>query len=257
MKGVKVRGNFCLFKPKVDEVALHFPGNHSRSMSSNTSSSASIMSASKSASKSATKTATVAAVVEATAPAAAKAPKAPKAPKAKAAEAPVAAAAAAAEPAAEPTESASEGSVLLKSVEALQEQLNGLKATLQLALTGLKTLGAQAGRLVKKAERRGRRKTPAVEGEVKKPCFFTVPSKISDELCAFLAKPKGSEMSRSDVTKAVMSYAKSHSLMEKQTIKADAPLRKLLTLKENDNLTILNLQTYLSRHYVKAVPVAK
>jgi chromatin remodeling complex protein RSC6 len=147
--------------------------------------------------------------------------------------------------------------VLLKSVEALQEQLNGLKATLQLALTGLKTLGAQAGRLVKKAERRGRRKTPAVEGEVKKPCFFTVPSKISDELCAFLAKPKGSEMSRSDVTKAVMSYAKSHSLMEKQTIKADAPLRKLLTLKENDNLTILNLQTYLSRHYVKAVPVAK
>ena len=147
--------------------------------------------------------------------------------------------------------------MLLKSVEALQEQLNGLKATLQLALTGLKTLGAQAGRLVKKAERRGRRKAPAVEGEAKKPCFFTVPSKISDELCAFLAKPKGSEMSRSDVTKAVMSYAKSHSLMEKQTIKADAPLRKLLTLKEGDNLTILNLQTYLSRHYVKAVPVAK
>ena len=163
-------------------------------------------------------------------------------------------------PAAEATEApetASEGSVLLKSVEALQEQLNGLKATLQLALTGLKTLGAQAGRLVKKAERRGRRKAPAVEGEAKKPCFFTVPSKISDELCAFLAKPKGSEMSRSDVTKAVMSYAKSHSLMEKQTIKADAPLRKLLTLKEGDNLTILNLQTYLSRHYVKAVPVAK
>ena len=215
------------------------------------------MSASKSASKSAAKTAAPAPVAVAVAVAAEPKAKAPKAAKAAKAEAPVAAAPAAAEPAAESTEAASEGSVLMKSVEALQEQLNGLKATLQVALTGLKTLGAQAGRLVKKAERRGRRKAPAVEGEAKKPCFFTVPSKISDELCAFLAKPKGSEMSRSDVTKAVMSYAKSHNLMEKQTIKADAPLRKLLTLKEGDNLTILNLQTYLSRHYVKAVPVAK
>lgn len=208
-------------------------------------------------SKSAAKTAVPVAV--AVAAPAVEAPKTKTKAKAKEAEAaPVTSPAPA--PAAEATEApetASEGSVLLKSVEALQEQLNGLKATLQLALTGLKTLGAQAGRLVKKAERRGRRKAPAVEGEAKKPCFFTVPSKISDELCAFLAKPKGSEMSRSDVTKAVMSYAKSHSLMEKQTIKADAPLRKLLTLKEGDNLTILNLQTYLSRHYVKAVPVAK
>lgn len=218
------------------------------------------MSTSASASKKSAKTAApVAAAVVAEAPKAAKAAKAPKAAKAEAA---APAAAPAATPAAEAvaevtTETASEGSVLLKSVEALQEQLNGLKATLQVALTGLKTLGAQAGRLVKKAERRGRRKAPAVEGEAKKPCFFTVPSKISDELSAFLAKPKGSEMSRSDVTKAVMSYAKSHNLMEKQTIKADAPLRKLLTLKEGDNLTILNLQTYLSRHYVKAVPVAK
>jgi chromatin remodeling complex protein RSC6 len=218
------------------------------------------MSASKT-SKSATKTAAPVAVAVAAAPVAVAEPKA-KAPKAKAAKAeavPVTteAVAATTEAAAEPAEAASEGSVLLKSVEALQEQLNGLKATLQVALTGLKTLGAQAGRLVKKAERRGRRKAPAVEGEVKKPCFFTVPAKISDEMCAFLAKPKGSEMSRSDVTKAVMSYAKSHNLMEKQTIKADAPLRKLLTLKETDPLTILNLQTYLSRHYVKAVPVAK
>jgi len=221
------------------------------------------MSASTSASKKTAKTAApvaVAVAVTATAPVAVAEPKA-KAPKAKAAKAeavPVTeAVAATTEAAAEPAEAASEGSVLLKSVEALQEQLNGLKATLQVALTGLKTLGAQAGRLVKKAERRGRRKAPAVEGEVKKPCFFTVPAKISDEMCAFLAKPKGSEMSRSDVTKAVMSYAKSHNLMEKQTIKADAPLRKLLTLKETDPLTILNLQTYLSRHYVKAVPVAK
>ena len=221
-------------------------------MSSNTSSSASMMS---SASKKSAK-------VPASPSPVSEVPKVAKATKSKVSEskaevaAPAAAAAAVAVAEPEAVEASSDGAVLLKNVEALQEQLNNLKSTVQSALAGLKTLSVQASRLVKKAERRGRRKA-AVDGEPKKPCVFTIPAKISDELCAFLAKPKGTEMSRSDVTKSVMGYAKSHNLMEKQTIKADASLRKLLTLKENDVLTILNLQTYLSRHYVKAVPVAK
>ena len=59
------------------------------------------------------------------------------------------------------------------------------------------------------------------------------------------------EVSRSEVTKGVMDYAKSHNLMEKQTIKADAALRKLLSLSESDNLSILTLQKHLRNHYVK------
>jgi len=228
-------------------------------MSSTNTSSASIMSATSSK-KSTTKTAAaapVAVAVAAPAPAAkaAKAEKS-KAAKAEAAPAPVAAPAPAAE--AVEAEGATDGSVLLKNIEELSEQLSGLKATLQTALLGLKTLEKQAARVVKKADRRGRRKAEAVEGAPKKPCIFTTPVKISEELCSFLALPKASEVSRSAVTKAVMAYARSHNLMEKQTIKADAPLRKLLSLKDSDpQLTILNLQTYLSRHYVKAVPVAK
>ena len=154
-------------------------------------------------------------------------------------------------------EAETDGAVLLKNIEELHEQLSGLKATLQTALVGLKTLEKQAARVVKKAERRGRRKAEPVEGAVKKPCIFTTPVRVSDELCSFLALSKGSEVSRSAVTKAVMAYARAHNLMDKQAIKADAPLRKLLTLNEGDALTILNLQTYLSRHYVKATPVAK
>ena len=240
------------YRPKLTELFCTLPGIHSRSMSSNTSSSASMMS---SASKKSAK-------VPASPSPVSEVPKVAKATKSKVSESKAEVAAPAAAPAAvavaepEAVEASSDGAVLLKNVEALQEQLNNLKSTVQSALAGLKTLSVQASRLVKKAERRGRRKA-AVDGEPKKPCVFTIPAKISDELCAFLAKPKGTEMSRSDVTKSVMGYAKSHNLMEKQTIKADASLRKLLTLKENDVLTILNLQTYLSRHYVKAVPVAK
>jgi hypothetical protein len=227
-------------------------------MSSTNTSSASIMSATSSK-KSATKTAAPVAVAAPTPAPAAKAEKA-KAPKAAKAEAAPAAApaAVAAEPVAAEAEGATDGSVLLKNIEELSEQLSGLKATLQTALLGLKTLEKQAARVVKKADRRGRRKAEAVEGAPKKPCIFTQPVKISEELCSFLALSKGTEVSRSAVTKAVMAYARSHSLMDKQTIKADAPLRKLLSLKDSDpQLTILNLQTYLSRHYVKAVPVAK
>jgi chromatin remodeling complex protein RSC6 len=59
------------------------------------------------------------------------------------------------------------------------------------------------------------------------------------------------------VTTKVCGYAKSHQLMDKQVIKADAPLRKLLALTEKDELKILNLQRYLKPHYLKpAVPVA-
>jgi chromatin remodeling complex protein RSC6 len=113
--------------------------------------------------------------------------------------------------------------------------------------------------VVKKAERRRKRKAEVgADGVVAaaKPCIFTKPVRITEELCSFLAKPKGAEVSRSEVTKSVMAYARSHNLLDKQTIKADATLRKLLTLSETDSLTILNLQKYLGRHYIKPAPVA-
>jgi len=120
----------------------------------------------------------------------------------------------------------------------------------------LKTIEKLSARLAKKADRRRKRKTEAVEGAAPKDCIFTKPVRISEELCSFLGKPKNTEVSRSAVTKGVMDYAKSHSLMDKQTINADASLRKLLTLAEGDKLTILNLQKFLRRHYIKATPTA-
>ena len=246
-------GNFCPRLYKLDSFSSRIPGNHSRSMSSKSSSDQNIMSSaskSKAAPKSATKTPepVVAAPVVAEKKTAKKAEKAEKAP------VPVAPPVA---PVATETEAPADSAVLLKGFEELHEQLSGMKAALQTSLAALKTLEKQATRLAKKADRRGRRKTEATEGGEPKPCIFTKPVKVSAELCSFLALPKDSEVSRSAVTKAVMAYARAHNLMDKQTIKADAPLRKLLTLTENDTLTILNLQKFLRRHYVKpAVPLA-
>ena len=227
-------------------------------MSSNTSSDNIKMSSAKTSKKTVTKTETVAAPVAAPVPV--KAEKATKAKTAKAAEvvaapvvaAPVVAAAPAPVAAAEEDVSAT----LIKSISELHDQLSNIKSAISTATNALKTIEKQAARVVKKADRRRRRKTDGDASAEAKPCIFTKPVKVSDELCAFLGQAKGTEVSRSAVTKGVMAYARSHNLMDKQTIKADAALRKLLTLADTDELTILNLQKFLRRHYIKAAPAA-
>jgi len=236
-------------------------------MSAKTSSDTNIMSTSASSSVTKTTKATktpkatepvVAAVVAApAAPAAAKASK-----KAAAAAAPVAAPVVAA-PVVATTEVAPVAAAdediavtLAHAVTRQQELVAAAKANAVEQAANLKTIEKLSARLAKKAERRGRKKTAAVEGAPAKDCIFTKPVRISDELGAFLGKPKNTEVSRSEVTKGIMAYAKAHNLMNKQTINADASLRKLLTLAEGDKLTILNLQKFLRRHYIKATPVA-
>lgn len=227
-------------------------------MSANSSSDISKMSSAAKTSKkaAAAKTAEVAAPVAAPAPAAAPA-KATK----KAAKAEVAAPAPVAAPVAPTPESVAhvteedQGAALQKSIASLQENLSAIKTAYAAAANALKAIEKQAARLAKRADRKKKRSTKTEGGEAK-PCIFTKPVKVTDELCAFLGKPKGTEISRSAVTKGVMAYAKAHNLMDKQTIKADAALRKLLTLSETDSLSILNLQKYLGRHFVKAAPVA-
>ena len=140
---------------------------------------------------------------------------------------------------------------------ALLVKFNALRTSLNELAPEMKKMEKQVARLEKKAERRRRRKTGAVgpDGEKKAnpTTVFTKPVQITPELCVFLGLPKGTQVSRSDVTRGVMKYAKEHQLTNKQAITPDATLRKLLSLTEADSLTILNLQKYLKGHYVKAV----
>ena len=215
-------------------------------MSANTSSDLSKMSsaAKTSTKKSASKTETPVAAVAAPVVAAPKKTEAKAKAETKAVAAPaVAAPVAVAAPAVAAVEEDIAAS-LQKSIEDLHNQLTTLKAAAATAANALKTIEKQSARLAKKAGKRTKRVSTG-------PCVFTVPVKISDELCTFLGQAKGTEVSRSAVTKGVIAYAKSHNLMDKQTIKADAALRKLLSVNESDKLTILTLQKFLRRHYVK------
>jgi histone H1/5 len=148
------------------------------------------------------------------------------------------------------------GAQLTTQINSLHEQLTAQKAAFAATAASLKVIEKLAARLIKKAGRKGKSKSKPVDGAPAKPCVFTEPTTVSVELGAFLGLAKGSLISRSNVTSGIVNYAKSHNLMNKQAINTDAALRKLLGVTEADNLTILNLQKYLSKHYVKATPIA-
>jgi chromatin remodeling complex protein RSC6 len=143
---------------------------------------------------------------------------------------------------------------VVSEFNSLVEQVNTLRSTLSTVFSSMKKLEKAIPRELKRAQKGRRRKASATEGGADKPkkeTVFTKPTPISDALCTFLGVSKGTPLSRSEVTTRVCKYAKDHNLMNKQVIKADAALRKLLNLTEKDELKILNLQRYLKPHYIK------
>ena len=91
------------------------------------------------------------------------------------------------------------------------------------------------------------------------PSGFVKPTRISDELAKFLEKPTGTEMARTDVTREINKYIRSHNLQDKENgrkINPDTKLQSLLKLKKSDELTYFNLQRYMSPHFSKAVKEA-
>ena len=77
---------------------------------------------------------------------------------------------------------------------------------------------------------------------------------LTDELCTFMGLPSKSLKSQTDVTKFISGYVKSHNCFDpnfKRRILPDAKLAKLLRVKDKDEVTYLNLQTYLKVHFLK------
>ena len=141
-------------------------------------------------------------------------------------------------------------------LRAVASNLNSLRETAATLLGQVKKLEKRVHREMKDARKRRRRVKLDENGvEVKRaPSIFERPTQVTGELLTFLGRPAGTLMSRSEVTKAVNEYVKAHDLKNKHDIKPDAPLRKLLAVGESEPLTYFNLQRYLNRHYIKAVP---
>ena len=83
---------------------------------------------------------------------------------------------------------------------------------------------------------------------------FNRKQEITPALRAFLELPDGELVSRSEVTKSVNKYITEKGLKHPENgrqIVLDAKLKELLAPPEGVVITYLNLQKYLSPHYVK------
>ena len=81
---------------------------------------------------------------------------------------------------------------------------------------------------------------------------------ITDELASFMKLPPSSQRSQTDVTKCIADYVREHKCFDpnfKRRIIPDAKLGKLLRVRDGQEVTYLNLQSFLKVHFVKpAVP---
>jgi hypothetical protein len=78
---------------------------------------------------------------------------------------------------------------------------------------------------------------------------------ITDELASFMQLPPKSQKSQTDVTKYIANYVKEHNCFDpsfKRRIIPDAKLGKLLRAKDGQEVTYLNLQSFLKIHFVKS-----
>jgi chromatin remodeling complex protein RSC6 len=144
--------------------------------------------------------------------------------------------------------------VKMTEYSAKLQQLVGLLSTLK---NDFKTLEKTVAREMKAAQKASSKKRR--NNANRKPSGFIKPTRISDELAAFLGKTIGTEMARTDVSKEINAYIQSNGLQDKSNgrkINPDAKLTKLLKLSKEDELTYFNLQRFMKHHFIKAEVVA-
>ena len=208
-------------------------------------------------------------VVAATpAPAPAAAPKVPKAKAVKVEKAPAAGAATLTVPTVE-TPSAP---VVVESTEtsevqlvALGEKLKALGADLQTRLREATKAVQDAIKAAKREARDGKkkkRKNPEEMTPEERKVWearrannaFLVQRPLTDELAAFMGLKSGDKRSQTEVTKFISGYVKQHNCFDptfKRRILPNAALAKLLRVSDKDEVTYLNLQSFLKVHFKK------
>lgn len=136
----------------------------------------------------------------------------------------------------------------LARLRVLERSFSRLKVAFNKKYNGL------ASTLEKKTKRKA-----TEDGKPKAKSGFSKPATISDELAEFMKLLPGSTASRTEATKAVIQYVKTHGLESAENRRQwnpDETLHKLLKpekfIKEGEHLGYFNVQRTLSQHFPKA-----
>jgi len=90
--------------------------------------------------------------------------------------------------------------------------------------------------------------------EIRSPSGFAKPSKVTKELCEFMNKNEGTEIARTEVTRALVAYIKENKLeniTNSRIISPDEKLKVLLDIEDGLELNYFNIQKYMNKHFVK------
>jgi chromatin remodeling complex protein RSC6 len=130
------------------------------------------------------------------------------------------------------------------------QQVSSLLSSLKSEFRSLEKKATRELKAAQKASAKRKRKAGN-----RSPSGFVKPTLISNELAAFLAKPEGTQMARTEVTREINAYIRANKLQDPENgrkINADTKLTSLLKLSPGDELTYFNLQKYMSPHFAKA-----
>jgi len=137
-------------------------------------------------------------------------------------------------------------------------EISELQTQLKAASTIIKDLIVHTNKLEKRLNKdkkvvdKKMKGKPRRTGENKAINGFSKPGPVSDELRKFLSMTKEDLIARTEVTKRITCYCKEHGLQneaDKRIILPDTKLRKLLKVKQADELTYFNLQKYMKIHF--------
>lgn len=117
----------------------------------------------------------------------------------------------------------------------------------------IRTIEKHVKKELKPIKRSNRKNNPK---NTRAPSGFAKPTKVTKELCEFMNRPEGSEIARTEVTKALVTYIKTNNLIGqsdtlKNKIVPDQKLMNLLGLQNDElnGLTYFTLQKYMNRHF--------
>ena len=147
----------------------------------------------------------------------------------------------------------------------LQDHLKALGADVTARIRAAVHEAIEASKALKRDAReskRRRRKDPSEMTEEEKKAWearrannaFLKPRPLSDELCSFMGLAPKSQKNQTEVTKFISNYVKTHNCFDptfKRRIIPDQKLGKLLRVKDGQEVTYLNLQSFLKVHFLK------
>jgi chromatin remodeling complex protein RSC6 len=141
---------------------------------------------------------------------------------------------------------------LFDEFEMIVVQLNNMKSHITNLQQNIKNLEKNIKRKMKSMKREV---TKTKNKGNKNPTGFAHPSAVSKELCDFMNKTEGTQIARTEVTRALVSYIKENKLeneLDSRIIMPDEKLKILLGIEDGQVLNYFNIQKYMNKHFVKS-----